>query len=184
MGWFLAHEEWQPEALTQQGILAESAGFEALLVSDHLQPWTDVGGAAGFSWVTLGALAASTRTATLMTAAVCPLFRMHPVLAAQAAATAGRICGGRFELGVGMGQAVNEQPLVGALPPYRERLARTEEALWLMDSLLAGAQVSSDGPYYPVSSMKLHSPPPGRSPFCWPRRGRGRPRPPGGWRTA
>lgn len=164
MGWFLAHEEWQPEALIQQGILAESAGFDALLVSDHLQPWTDAGGAAGFSWVTLGALAASTRTATLMTAAVCPLFRMHPVLTAQAAATVGRICDGRFELGVGMGQAVNEQPLRGPLPPYRERLARTEEALRLMDSLLAGDEVSSDGPYYTVSPMRLHSPPPGPVP--------------------
>ncbi|MHC3470974.1 LLM class flavin-dependent oxidoreductase [Streptomyces sp. 7R007] len=167
IGWFLAHEEWQPEELVQQGIRAESAGFDALLVSDHLQPWTDSGGAAGFSWASLGALAASTRTATLMTAAVCPLFRMHPVLVAQAAATVGRISGGRFELGLGMGQAVNELPLLpaAALPPYRERLARTEEALRLMDALLAGAEADSEGPHYPVSAMRLHSPPPAPVPL-------------------
>ncbi|MFD8308512.1 LLM class flavin-dependent oxidoreductase [Streptomyces sp. NPDC059690] len=166
MGWFLAHEEWQPEELVRQGMRAESAGFDALVVSDHLQPWTDSGGAAGFSWASLGALAASTRTATLMTAAVCPLFRMHPVLVAQAAATVARISGGRFELGVGMGQAVNELPLLdAALPPYRERLARTEEALRLLDTLLSGAETESGGPYYPVSAMKLHSPPPGPVPM-------------------
>ncbi|MFD3587364.1 LLM class flavin-dependent oxidoreductase [Streptomyces sp. NPDC058683] len=158
IGWFLAHEEWQPESLIRQAVLAESAGFEALLVSDHLQPWVDVGGAAGFSWSTLGALAASTRTATLMSAAVCPLFRMHPVLVAQAAATVDRISAGRFELGLGLGQAVNEQPLLGTLPPYRERLARTTEAMGLIRPLLAGTEVTSDGPYYPVSAMKLHSP--------------------------
>ncbi|MCI3273546.1 hypothetical protein [Streptomyces cylindrosporus] len=96
-------------------MLAESAGFDALVVSDHLQPWTGNGGVAGFSWASLGALAASTRAATLMTA-------------------------------VGMGQAVNELPLLdAALPPYRDRLARTQEALWLMDTLLSGAEVEVDG---------------------------------------
>ena len=160
LGWFLAHEERQPELLVQQGVAAEAAGFDALLVSDHLQPWVDVGGAAGFSWATLGALAASTSTAALISAAVCPLFRMHPVLVAQAAATVNRIAQGRFELGLGMGQAVNEQPLVGPLPPYRERMERITEAIGLIHPLLQGTEVSSDRPFYPMAAMKLHSPSP------------------------
>lgn len=95
-GWFLGHEEWQPELLVARARDAELAGFDAVLVSDHLQPWVDDAGAAGFGLSTLGALAMATRTVTLMSAAACPLFRQHPVLVAQAAATLDRLSGGRF----------------------------------------------------------------------------------------
>ncbi|GIG87201.1 LLM class flavin-dependent oxidoreductase [Plantactinospora endophytica] len=158
-GWFLGHEEWQPESLVTQACRAEQAGFDAILVSDHLQPWVDDAGAAGYGWATLGAIAASTRRATLVSAVACPLFRQHPVLVAQAAATLDRLSGGRFELGVGTGEGINEAPL-GRFPGYPERLARMTEALGLLRPLLAGETVRQpDGAYYPVSSMRLHSPP-------------------------
>ncbi|MEE6263968.1 LLM class flavin-dependent oxidoreductase [Plantactinospora sonchi] len=164
-GWFLGHEEWQPELLVEQARHAERSGFDVLLVSDHLQPWVDDAGAAGFSWATLGALAVATGRAGLLSAVACPLFRQHPVLVAQAAATVDRLSGGRFTLGVGTGEAVNEAVL-GRFPPhdgfprYAERLARMTEALGLLRPLLDGDTVDRpDGAYYPVSAARLFSPP-------------------------
>ncbi|MDW5322534.1 LLM class flavin-dependent oxidoreductase [Plantactinospora sp. KLBMP9567] len=158
-GWFLGHEEWQPEQLLAQARRAEQAGFDAVLVSDHLQPWVDDAGSAGHSWATLGAIATATRSATLVSAVACPLFRQHPVLVAQAAGTLDRLSGGRFHLGVGTGEGINEAPL-GRFPPYPERLSRMTEALGLLRPLLAGKTVTQpDGAYYPVSSIRLHSPP-------------------------
>ncbi|MEN3608590.1 LLM class flavin-dependent oxidoreductase [Plantactinospora sp. ZYX-F-223] len=158
-GWFLGHEEWQPEQLVAQARRAEQAGFDAVLVSDHLQPWVDDAGSAGHGWATLGAIATATRSATLVSAVACPLFRQHPVLVAQAAGTLDRLSGGRFHLGVGTGEGINEAPL-GRFPPYPERLARMTEALGLLRPLLAGETVQQpDGAYYPVSSIRLHSPP-------------------------
>lgn len=157
IGWFLGHEEHQPENLVDLGRRAEAAGFGVLMVSDHLQPWVDEGGAAGHGWASLGALAATTSRASIVSASVCPSFRHHPVLVAQAAATISRLSGGRYELGVGTGQAVNEVPVWGPLPPYRERLARLTESLDLINPLLRGETVENAGPYYPVRSMRLHS---------------------------
>lgn len=158
-GWFLGSEEWQPELLVAQARRAEEAGFDSVLVSDHLQPWVDDAGAAGFGWSTLGAVATATRTVGLMSAVACPLFRQHPVLVAQAAATLDRLSGGRFALGVGTGEGINEAA-VGRFPRYDERLARMTEALGLLRPLLAGATVERpDAPYYPVSALRLHSPP-------------------------
>ncbi|WP_158841326.1 LLM class flavin-dependent oxidoreductase [Saccharothrix deserti] len=157
IGWFLGHEEHQPEALVELGRQAEAAGFPVLMVSDHLQPWVDEGGAAGFGWASLGALAATTSRATIVSATVCPSFRYHPVLVAQAAATTSRLSGGRYELGLGTGQAVNEVPIWGPLPPYRERLARVTEALNIIDPLLRGKTAENTGPFYPVRPMRLHS---------------------------
>lgn len=170
-GWFLGHEEWQPESLVERARDAERAGFDALLVSDHLQPWVDDAGAAGFSWSTLGALAVATRQATLFSAVTCPLFRQHPVLVAQAAATVDRLSGGRFALGVGTGEAVNEAvlgqfPPHGRFPRYAERLARMTEALGLLRPLLDGDPVDRpDGTHYPVSAVRLFSPPSTRVPI-------------------
>ncbi|MFY1671081.1 LLM class flavin-dependent oxidoreductase [Plantactinospora sp. WMMB334] len=163
-GWFLGLEEWQPELLVARARRAEEAGFDAILVSDHLQPWVDDAGAAGHGWATWGAVASATRVATLVSAVACPLFRQHPVLVAQAAATLDRLSGGRFELGVGTGEGINEAPL-GPFPPYAERLARMTEALELLRPLLAGETVRRPaGTFYPVSSIRLHSPPSSRVP--------------------
>jgi coenzyme F420-dependent glucose-6-phosphate dehydrogenase len=163
--YFLGHEEFQPEVLVQHAQLAEAAGFDGLLVSEHFMPWVDDAGAGGFAFSTLGAIAAVTKQVQLMTGVTAPLFRYHPGVVAQAAATIDRLSGGRFELGVGTGENLNEAPLGYTFPPYRERAARMHEALEIMRQLLDGKKLDYDGTYYSTKAAKLYSPPMGPVPI-------------------
>lgn len=156
---FLGHEQFQPETLVKHAQLAEAAGFDGVMVSEHFQPWVDDKGASGFAFSTLGAIAQATAKVKLMTTVVTPLFRYHPAVVAQAAATIDRLSGGRFELGVGSGENINEAPLGYELPAYAERSARLKEALEIMHRLLAGEQLTFHGEYYQVKNAKLYSPP-------------------------
>src|SRR5579863_9768211 len=99
--YFLGHEQFQPEVLVKHAKLAEEAGFDGVLVSEHFHPWVEDRGAAGFAFSTLGAIAAVTKHIKLMTGVVSPLFRYHPAVVAQAASTIDRISNGRFLLGIG-----------------------------------------------------------------------------------
>jgi coenzyme F420-dependent glucose-6-phosphate dehydrogenase len=163
--WFLGHEQFQPEVLVERARLAEEAGFEGLAVSEHFHPWVDDSGAGGFAWATLGAIAQATDRVSLMTAVVTPLWRYHPAVVAQAAATADRLSGGRFALGVGTGENINEGPLGYEFPVYAERAARMDEALNIMRRLLDGAQLDFDGKYYRTRGARLYSPPVTRVPI-------------------
>ncbi|MFC5828857.1 LLM class flavin-dependent oxidoreductase [Nonomuraea insulae] len=113
-GYFLACEEHGPNELVRQAKLAEQAGFEGLWISDHYHPWTDTQGQSPFVWTVIGALAEATRL-PITTAVTCPLVRIHPAVVAQAAATAAVLSRGRFRLGVGTGEALNELALAGRI---------------------------------------------------------------------
>src|SRR5438046_6575413 len=106
-GYFLSSEENTPQALVQQARLAEEAGFDALWISDHYHPWLDEQGESSFVWSVIGAISAVT-SLPVTTAVTCPLLRTHPAIIAQAAATTSLLTGGRFTLGVGSGEALND----------------------------------------------------------------------------
>jgi coenzyme F420-dependent glucose-6-phosphate dehydrogenase len=157
--WLAAHESYQPEVLVDQAVLAEQVGFEIVTAADHFHPWVDDESAAGFLWSWLGTAAARTQDVVFVSSVTCPLFHYHPALIAQAAATVDRLSGGRFVLGVGTGENINEGPLGYEFPGYGERIRRMREALEIMDRLLAGEKVDFDGTYYKTRKAKLYSPP-------------------------
>ena len=163
--YFCGHEQWQPEQLVEHAVLAEEAGFDFLVVSEHFHPWVDDTSAAGYAFSTLGAMAQATKRVELATGVTTPLFRYHPAVVAQAAATLDRLSGGRFHLGVGTGENINEGPLGYAFPKYAERSARMAEALQIMRRLLDGEKLTFEGEYYKTDRAKLYSPPIGRVPI-------------------
>lgn len=162
---FLGSEEHQPERQVQLAILAEAAGFDGVIVSEHFHPWVDDAGASGFAFSTLGAIAQATTSLKLLTGVVTPLWRFHPGVVAQAAATIDRLSDGRFSLGVGTGENINEGSLGFVFPPYVERAARMREALEIMRRLLDGEKVTFSGQYYKTDRAKLYSPPKSRVPI-------------------
>lgn len=133
--------------------------------SDHFHPWVDDESAAGFVWTWLGAVAAQTETVQLVTSVTCPLFHYHPALIAQAAATVDRLSNGRFALGVGTGENINEGPMGFEFPGYSERIQRMEEALEILHRLLGGEKVDFHGDFYTVDKGRLYSPPVGQVPI-------------------
>lgn len=163
--WLCSHESYQPEVLLEQAVAAETAGFDAVFASDHFHPWVDDESAAGFVWSWLGAVAARTQRVELATSVTAPLYHYHPALIAQAAATVARLSGGRFRLGVGTGENINEGPLGFTFPGYKERSERMAEAIGIMRRLLVGEKVTFDGKYYTVDRARLYSPPPGHIPI-------------------
>jgi G6PDH family F420-dependent oxidoreductase len=163
--YFCGHEQWHPEELVEQAILAEEVGFDAVVVSEHFHPWVDDESAAGFAFSTIGAMAAATDHIEFITGVTTPLFRYHPGVVAQAAATLDRLSGGRFTLGVGTGENINEGPLGYEFPAYAERNARMTEALEIMRRLLDGEKLTFDGTYYRTDRAKLYSPPLGPVPI-------------------
>lgn len=163
--YFCGHEQWQPEELVEHAVMAEKAGFDMVVVSEHFHPWVDDDSASGFAFSTIGAMAAATTKIEFATGVTTPLFRYHPGVVAQAAATLDRLSGGRFTLGVGTGENINEGPLGYKFPAYAERNARMTEALEIMRRLLDGEKVTFDGNYYSTDRAKLYSPPIGPVPI-------------------
>jgi coenzyme F420-dependent glucose-6-phosphate dehydrogenase len=163
--YFCGHEQWQPEILVEHAAAAERAGFDGLVVSEHFHPWVDDHGASGFAYATIGAIAQATERVRIATGVTTPLFRFHPAVVAQAAATLDRLSGGRFDLGVGTGENINEGPLGYPFPAYAERSARMREALAIMRRLLDGEQLSFEGEYYTTDRARLYSPPIGDVPI-------------------
>lgn len=163
--YFCGHEQWQPEELVEHAVLAEKSGFDMVVVSEHFHPWVDDASASGFAFSTIGAMAASTNRLEFATGVTTPLFRYHPGVVAQAAATLDRLSGGRFTLGVGTGENINEGPLGYVFPKYAERNARMAEALEIMRRLLDGEKLTYDGEYYRTDRARLYSPPEGSVPI-------------------
>lgn len=163
--YFCGHEQWQPEELVEHAVLAEKAGFDLAVVSEHFHPWVDDVSASGFAFSTIGAMAAATDGLSFATGVTTPLFRYHPAVVAQAAATLDRLSGGRFILGVGTGENINEGPLGYEFPKYAERNARMSESLEIMRKLLDGEKLTFKGDYYETDRAKLYSPPLGDVPI-------------------
>lgn len=163
--YFCGHEQWQPEDLVTHAVLAEKAGFDMVVVSEHFHPWVDDVSASGFAFSTIGAMAAATTSIGFATGVTTPLFRYHPAVVAQAAATLDRLSGGRFVLGVGTGENINEGPLGYEFPKYAERNARMTESLEIMRRLLDGEKLTFDGEYYVTDRARLYSPPLGPVPI-------------------
>ncbi len=159
IAYFCGHEQFQPEELVRHAVLAEEAGFDMVEVSEHFHPWVDDLGASGFAYATIAAMAQATERIQFVTGVTTPLFRFHPAVVAQAAATLDRLSGGRFSLGVGTGENLNEGPLGYTFPKYAERAARMSEALDIMGALLDGEKLTYDGEYYRTDRAKLYSPP-------------------------
>ena len=163
IGYFLSCEEFGPRELVRQAKLAEEAGFERLWISDHFHPWNDQQGESPFVWSVIGALSEAT-TLPITTAVTCPTVRMHPAIVAHAAATAAVQTDGRFVLGVGSGEALNEHVLGDRWPPADVRLAMLEEAVELIRAMhragAAGQEVSHHGEYYTVENARIYTAPP------------------------
>src|SRR3954452_13281973 len=131
IGYFMSSEEHGPAELVHQANLASDAGIGSVWISDHFHPWLDEQGQSPFVWSVIGAIAATTPLA-VTTAVTCPTTRMHPAVVAHAAATAAMLLDGRFELGVGTGEYLNEHILGDHWPLIDVRLERLEEAVALM----------------------------------------------------
>lgn len=153
-GYFLASEEHSPRELIRQACLAEQAGFEALWISDHFHPWLDEQGQASFVWSVIGAISQAT-SLPITTAVTCPLVRTHPVIIAQAAATAATMTD--FTLGVGTGEALNEHIVGSHWPPADERLEMLEEAITIIRRMLTGQLVTHHGKHYDVDTARLYT---------------------------
>src|SRR3712207_6256155 len=147
-GYFLSSEEYTTGELVEQARAAEEAGFEALWISDHFHPWNDEQGESPFVWSVIGAIAAAAEGLRVTTAVTCPTVRIHPAVIAQAAATSSLLLEGRFALGVGSGEALNETILGDRWPEADVRLEMLEEAVEVIRLLWEGGQRSHHGRHY------------------------------------
>jgi G6PDH family F420-dependent oxidoreductase len=154
IGYFLSCEEFGPRELVRQAKLAEQAGFERLWISDHFHPWNAEQGNSPLVWSVIGALSEAV-SLPVTTAVTCPTIRIHPAIIAQAAATAAVQLEGRFVLGVGSGEALNEHILGDPWPSVGVRLAMLEESVELIRLLHRGEQVSFHGDYYEVQDARI-----------------------------
>jgi F420-dependent hydroxymycolic acid dehydrogenase len=158
MGFMLGHEQFTIPKLLEFGIAAEEAGFGLLATSDHFQPWQANEGHAGEAWVTLGALGQRTRRAWMGPTVTCPTFRYNPAVVAQAFASLSWLTPGRVFLGIGSGEALNEQAAMGSWPAWQERSERLIEATDVIRKLWTGQQIDHKGKYFVVNA-KLYDPP-------------------------
>jgi G6PDH family F420-dependent oxidoreductase len=156
VGYFLSCEEYSPQELVEQAVLAERAGFAGLWISDHYHPWNDEQGQSPFVWSVIGAISQACRL-RVTTAVTCPTVRLHPALVAQAAATSAAMLEGRFILGVGSGEALNEHILGDPWPHADRRLEMLEEAVEVIRALWTGEVVSHEGEHYSVDTARLYT---------------------------
>jgi G6PDH family F420-dependent oxidoreductase len=154
-GYTMMTEQAGPKALVGDVVAAEAAGFDFSVISDHYFPWLDSMGHAPYAWSVLGAAAQATERIGLMTYVTCPIKRYHPAVVAQKAATIGLLSDGRFTLGLGSGENLNEHVTGGGWPPANVRQAMLAEAIDIITELSAGGYVSYEGRYFQVDSAKV-----------------------------
>jgi TAT-translocated FGD2 family F420-dependent dehydrogenase len=159
MGFMLGHEQFTIPKLLEFGTAAEEAGFGLLATSDHFQPWQANEGHSGEAWVTLGALGQRTRRAWMGPTVTCPTFRYNPAVVAEACASLSWLTPERVFLGLGSGEALNEEAAVGSWPAWQERSTRLIEATDVIRKLWTGQQIDHKGKYFKVNA-RLYDPPP------------------------
>jgi G6PDH family F420-dependent oxidoreductase len=156
IGYFLSCEEWAPADLIAQAVQARQAGFEDLWISDHYHPWNDQQGHSPFVWSLIGAISQAAPGMGITTAVTCPTVRIHPAVIAQAAATSAVMLDGRFRLGVGSGEALNEHILGDRWPEADVRLEMLEEAVEVIRLLWQGGVQSHHGRHYTVEHARIY----------------------------
>jgi G6PDH family F420-dependent oxidoreductase len=161
-GYTLMTEQRGPRELVADAVAAENAGFDFEVISDHYFPWLESQGHAPNAWAVLGAVASSTQRVPLMTYVTCPTVRYHPAVVAQQAATVALLAGGgRFTLGLGAGENLNEHVVGRGWPPANVRHEMLAEALEIIGELFAGGYVNGAGRHFRVDSTRLWDVPDG-----------------------
>ena len=158
IGYFLSTEEYTPAELVEQAVAAERAGFSGLWISDHFHPWNGEQGQSPFVWSVIGAISQACDL-PVTTAVTCPTVRTHPAIVAQAAATAAVMLEGRFTLGVGTGEALNEHVTGEVWPALPTRLEMLEEAVEVIRELWTGEVVTTEGRFYTVDHARIYTRP-------------------------
>lgn len=154
-GYTLMCEQSDPRSLVRDAVAAEEAGFDFAVMSDHAFPWLDEQGHSPYAWSVLGAVAQATERLELMTYVTCPIKRYHPAIVAQKAATVALLSDGRFTLGLGAGENLNEHVTGGGWPPANTRHEMLTEAVEIIRALLDGGYVNYRGTHFEVDSGKV-----------------------------
>jgi G6PDH family F420-dependent oxidoreductase len=157
LGFAFSSEDHPPLELVRQAHVAEEAGFTFGLISDHFHPWIDAQGNSPFVWSVIGGIAQATERFRLGTGVTCPLIRIHPALVAQAAATCACMMPGRFFLGVGTGENLNEHIFDDRWPLPDERLDMLDEAVGVMRLLWEGGEKTHRGKHYTVDHARIYT---------------------------
>ncbi len=155
LGYTMMCEQTGPKELVRDVQAAEAAGFDFAVISDHYFPWVDAMGHSPYAWSVLGAAAHATSSIDLMTYVTCPIKRYHPAVVAQKAATVALLADGRFTLGVGAGENLNEHVVGGGWPPVNTRHEMLEEAVDIIRALWTGDYVNFRGRHFEVDSARI-----------------------------
>jgi G6PDH family F420-dependent oxidoreductase len=156
-GYWLSSEEHRPLDLVRDARRAEEQGFSFAMISDHFHPWIDAQGHSPFVWSVIGGIAATTERIAIATGVTCPLIRTHPAIVAHAAATCGALLPGRFTLGLGTGENLNEHVLGDRWPAPDERVELLEEAIEVIRLLWEGGEQTHRGKHYTVDHARLYT---------------------------
>jgi coenzyme F420-dependent glucose-6-phosphate dehydrogenase len=156
-GYTLSSEEHGPQFLIDNAARAEQAGFDFVGISDHFHPWAEKQGQSPFSWSVVGGISQRTSQIEVLMEVVCPIMRYHPAIVAQAAATCAKLLEGRFSLGVGTGEALNEHVVGEGWPHINVRQQMLEEAVQIIRQLWQGRTVDHYGEFFTVEAAKLYT---------------------------
>src|SRR6187200_2504903 len=157
LGYASSGEERRPDEIVRDAQAAEEAGLSFALISDHFHPWTDSQGQSAFVWSLIGAIATQTERLRLGTGVTCPLIRIHPAVVAQAAATCASLMPGRFFLGLGTGENLNEHVTGSRWPAPDERIEMLEEAIEVLRLLWEGGEQTHRGRHYTLDHARLYT---------------------------
>jgi coenzyme F420-dependent glucose-6-phosphate dehydrogenase len=157
LGYALSSEEHAPADLIRYARRAEEVGFAFALISDHYHPWIGQQGHSPFVWSVIGGIAQAAQRLTLGTGVTCPTMRIHPAIIAQAASTSAAMMPGRFFLGLGTGENLNEHILGDRWPAHDMREAMLEEAVEIIRTLWKGETLTYRGEYYTVENARIYT---------------------------